>query len=289
MSSFNKYNFPNEKILRNAHKEFEKLLTRQTTELEWQEFFTAHPYVFSLSLHLRLEPQDIIPLARRGESEPDFIFYPRKLTPPPFYGVIEIKRPDSTIVTIPRSNIAILSRDTATAIEQAKCYGDTVRPAIMKSDNILFLGSELYMFVIMGLTSELKLKLDNSFLQNMIQNEIPRNLHILPYDSLLKRFEQAIPPKLHILVSTHDEKDKEPTDIKKNLLKSVEEIEMSVYSANALRNANIHSLSDLVQMNEEEMIGTKNFSQKSINEIKEILRNFDLELNMKIEKDKKAT
>lgn len=289
MSSFNKYNLPNEKILRTARKEFERLLTQQTNEPEWQEFFTIHPYVFSLSLPLRLEPHDIIPLARPGKSEPDFIFYPRKLTPPPFYGVIEIKRPDSKIVTISRSNIAILSRDAETAIEQAEFYSGTVRDAIMKRDKILFLGNESYIFVIMGLTSELESKLDNSFLQNIIQRKLPHNLQILPYDYLLKRFEQEIPPKLHVLVSAHDDKDKELTDSKKNLLKSIDEIEISVHSANALRNANIHSISDLVQMTEEEMIGTKNFSQKSINEIKEILRNWGLKLNMKIEKDKKAT
>ena len=289
MSPFNKYNFPNEKILRNARKEFERLLTQQTTEPEWQEFFTVHPYVFSLSLPLRLEPQGIIPLARPGKSEPDFIFYPKKLTPPPFYGVIEIKRPDSKIVTISRSNIAILTRDTETAIEQAKFYGGTVREAIMKSDKILFLGNELYMFVIMGLTSELNSKLHNGFLHDMIQPKLPHNLQILPYDYLLKRFEQEIPPKLHVLVSTHDDKDKELTDIKENLSKNVDEIEMTVRSANALRNANIHWLSDLVQMTEEEMIGTKNFGQKSISEIKEILRNLGLKLNMKIEQDKKVS
>lgn len=289
MSSFNKYNFPNEKILRNARKEFERLLTQQTNEPEWQEFFTVHPYVLSLSLPLRLEPQDIMPLARPGESEPDFIFYPKKLTPPPFYGVIEIKRPNSKIVTIARSNIAILSRDAETAIEQAKFYSGTVRSTIMKRDNILFLGNELYIFVIMGLISELKSKLDNSFLHHMIQSKLPHNLQILPYDYLLKRFEQEIPPKLHVLVPTLDDKDKEPTDINENLLKSVDEIEISVRSYIALKNANIHSLADLVQMTEEEMIRTKNIGQKSINEIKEILKNLGLKLNMKIEKDKKAT
>ena len=46
-------------------------------ELEWQRFFAEHPYVLSMSLPLRLDPQDIMPLARIGKTEPDFIFYPR--------------------------------------------------------------------------------------------------------------------------------------------------------------------------------------------------------------------
>lgn len=288
MASFNKYNFPNEKILRNARKEFENLLTQQTNEPEWQEFFTVHPYVLSLSLPLRLEPQDIIPLARPGKTEPDFIFYPKELTPPPFYGLIELKRPDSKIVTLTRANVAILSRDAMTAIEQAKSYDSTVRPAIMKRANILFLGNNSYIFVIMGMTSELKSKLDNSLL-DMIQSNLPQNLQILPYDHLLERFEQTLPPKFHVLVPTLDNKDKEPADINESLLKSVDELEMSVRSYLALRNANIHSLADLVQMTEYEMIKTKNFGQKSINEIKEILRTLGLKLNMKIEKDKEVT
>ncbi len=96
--TFNKYNFPNEKILRSARKAFERMLTQQTKEVEWQQFFTLNPYVLSLSLPLRLDPQDIIPLARPGLPEPDFIFYHRELTPPPFFGVIEIKKPNSKIL-----------------------------------------------------------------------------------------------------------------------------------------------------------------------------------------------
>jgi hypothetical protein len=283
MSSFNKDKFSNEKILRNARKEFERLLTERAKEPEWQQFFTIHPYVLSLSLPLRLEPQDIMPLACPGKTEPDFIFYPRKIAQPPFYGVIEIKRPDSKIVTITRSNVAILSRDAETAIEQAKSYSRTVRSTVMKRDNILFLGNESYIFVIMGMTSELTSKLANSFFQDMIQSKLPRNLQILPYDYLFKRFEQEIPPKLHVLVPTFNDKDDEPTDINENLLKSIDELELSVRSYISLKNAKIRTIAELVQKTEQEMIKTKNFGRKSLNEIKEILSAMGLHFNMKIE------
>ena len=102
---------PSQKDLRDAREQFDALLSRRTLEAEWQTFFTDHPYVLSLSLPLRLQPRDIIPMGRHGRTEPDFLFYPRHLAPPPFYGVIELKRPDSPIVTVTRQNVARLTGD----------------------------------------------------------------------------------------------------------------------------------------------------------------------------------
>ena len=67
------------------------------------------------------------------------------------------------------------------------------------------------------------------------------------------------------------------------LWRSVDELELSVRSANCLQNANIHYIGDLVQRSEAEMLKTKNFGRKSLNEIKEILANMGLSLGMKIE------
>lgn len=71
--------------------------------------------------------------------------------------------------------------------------------------------------------------------------------------------------------------------INENLLKSIEELELSVRAHNCLKNANIQTIADLVQKTEEEMLKTKNFGRKSLNEIKEILRSMGLELGMKID------
>jgi DNA-directed RNA polymerase subunit alpha len=68
-----------------------------------------------------------------------------------------------------------------------------------------------------------------------------------------------------------------------NLYRSVEELELSVRSANCLQNANIRYIYELVQKTEAEMLKTKNFGRKSLNEIKEILGEMGLGLGMKLD------
>ena len=68
-----------------------------------------------------------------------------------------------------------------------------------------------------------------------------------------------------------------------NLYRSVEELELSVRSANCLKNAEILKLYQLVQKSEAEMLKTKNFGRKSLNEIKEVLAEMGLSLGMKLD------
>ncbi|MEZ2348876.1 DNA-directed RNA polymerase subunit alpha [Terriglobus sp. RCC_193] len=68
-----------------------------------------------------------------------------------------------------------------------------------------------------------------------------------------------------------------------NLNRSVEELELSVRSYNCLKNANISTIGELIQKTEAEMLKTKNFGRKSLNEIKEILAQMGLSLGMKID------
>jgi DNA-directed RNA polymerase subunit alpha len=70
----------------------------------------------------------------------------------------------------------------------------------------------------------------------------------------------------------------EPTPLNPNLFRSVDELELSVRSANCLQNANIRYIGELVQRTEAEMLKTKNFGRKSLNEIKELLTSMGLEL-----------
>jgi DNA-directed RNA polymerase subunit alpha len=77
------------------------------------------------------------------------------------------------------------------------------------------------------------------------------------------------------------ETEEEP--LNENLFRSVEELELSVRSANCLQNANIHLIGELVQKTEAEMLKTKNFGRKSLKEIKEILADMGLSLGMKID------
>jgi DNA-directed RNA polymerase subunit alpha len=71
--------------------------------------------------------------------------------------------------------------------------------------------------------------------------------------------------------------------LNENLDKSVEELELSVRSYNCLKNANIRTIRELVHKTEGEMLKTKNFGRKSLNEIKEILHSMGLSLGMRID------
>jgi DNA-directed RNA polymerase subunit alpha len=68
-----------------------------------------------------------------------------------------------------------------------------------------------------------------------------------------------------------------------DLAKSVEELELSVRSYNCLKNANIQTIAELVQKTDSEMLRTRNFGRKSLNEIKEILENMELHLGVKLD------
>ncbi len=85
--------------------------------------------------------------------------------------------------------------------------------------------------------------------------------------------------------STSEEisEDKSPVVYNENLDRSVEELELSVRSYNCLKNANIATIRELVQKSEQEMLKTKNFGRKSLNEIKEILQSMGLGLGMKFD------
>jgi DNA-directed RNA polymerase subunit alpha len=100
-------------------------------------------------------------------------------------------------------------------------------------------------------------------------------------------------PKEEVVVDVEEENDEiiveddSPEEIlgefNENLLKSVDELELSVRSNNCLKNANINTIADLVQRTESEMLRTKNFGRKSLNEIKEMVSKMGLHFNMKIE------
>lgn len=77
--------------------------------------------------------------------------------------------------------------------------------------------------------------------------------------------------------------EEQAKEINKHLFRSVNELELSVRAANCLKNANIKTIADLVQKTEVEMLKTKNFGKKSLNEIKEMLAEMGLSLGTKLE------
>jgi DNA-directed RNA polymerase subunit alpha len=82
---------------------------------------------------------------------------------------------------------------------------------------------------------------------------------------------------------SYSEDEGEKESVNENLLRSVDELELSVRSANCLKHANIKLIGDLVQKTEAEILATKNFGRKSLNEIKDILTEMGLSLGMKLD------
>ncbi len=80
-----------------------------------------------------------------------------------------------------------------------------------------------------------------------------------------------------------DAKDDGDKSFNENIYRSVDELELSVRSSNCLKNARINTIYQLVQKTDSEMLKTKNFGRKSLNEIKEVLTSMDLSLGMDLE------
>ncbi|MBE9546190.1 MAG: DNA-directed RNA polymerase subunit alpha [Proteobacteria bacterium] len=113
---------------------------------------------------------------------------------------------------------------------------------------------------------------------------------ILPEDAVAYA-AKTLKNQLDVFINFEEEEEEEEEHkeveekekINENLLRSVEELELSVRSANCLQNAGITLIGELVQKTEAEMLKTKNFGRKSLNEIKEILTEMGLNLGMKVD------
>ncbi len=117
--------------------------------------------------------------------------------------------------------------------------------------------------------------------------EVWTNGAVKPVDAVALA-AKILKDQLSIFINFEEEEEPvqlggEDEPLNENLFRSVEELELSVRSANCLQNANIHLIGELVQRSEAEMLKTKNFGRKSLKEIKEILHEMGLSLGMKID------
>lgn len=120
--------------------------------------------------------------------------------------------------------------------------------------------------------------------------EVLTNGCLEPEDALAYA-AKILKDQLSIFINFEEEPEAEEEDLEQeqerlneNLFKSVDELELSVRSANCLKHANIQLIGELVQKTESEILATKNFGRKSLNEIKEILEEMGLSLGMKLER-----
>lgn len=121
--------------------------------------------------------------------------------------------------------------------------------------------------------------------------EVTTNGSISPEESV-SQAAQILRDHLEIFVNFKEESrpelpavDVDRVRLIENLKRSVDELELSVRSYNCLKNANIRNIGELVQRSEAEMLKTRNFGRKSLNEIKEILETMGLSLGMKLDEE----
>ena len=119
--------------------------------------------------------------------------------------------------------------------------------------------------------------------------EVWTNGSVLPADAI-GLAAKLLKDHMNIFINFEEEletmaasEERKPEIRNENLNRSVEELELSVRSYNCLKNANIQTIGELVQKTEAEMLKTKNFGRKSLNEIKEILASMGLSLGMRID------
>lgn len=187
--------------LREARERLAYLIKSLAPESEFQKLFTEFPCILSEALPLKLSPNDIIPLGRPGITEPDFVYFADKLLPYPLCGIIEIKRPNTPVVVVPRKNVILLSTDARTAVEQCQKFTPNLHFEMRRRfDCAAFIGNEALNFVIMGLTKDVAKKLTEDWQNKDLMAQIPANCRILTYDTVLDQFSKRVPKRTLLLV-----------------------------------------------------------------------------------------
>jgi hypothetical protein len=129
------------------------------------------------------------PLARPGIAEPDFLLYPTTPHAVAPLGLIELKRPDSQILHMPRREVLRLASPAADALAQARKYAlDLGRQTIYRPDQLLAFGNRLQLFLIVGMSHEIAAKLTSDLLRLQYSQLLPRNCNLIPFDTLLEAF-----------------------------------------------------------------------------------------------------
>jgi DNA-directed RNA polymerase subunit alpha len=200
---------------------------------------------------------------------------------------------DLTILT-PNLHIATLDKDATLDVEMTVKHGRGYVPAERNKEEGLPIG----VIAIDSIFSPIKrvnFQVENARVGRMtdydkLTLEIWTDGTISPRDALSTaagilrdHVEIFINPEARVEGRGELTGDEAQREINKNLFRSVNELELSVRAANCLKNANIKTIADLVQKTEAEMLKTKNFGKKSLNEIKEILTEMGLGLGVKLE------
>ena len=207
----------------------------------------------------------------------------------------DIQTGDAVEILNPDHYIATLSRDSKLSVEMTVKMGRGYIPAERNKEEDQPIGT-LPMDAIFSPIKKVNYTVTNARV-GQITDYDKLTLEVWTDGSLnpeeaVAHAAKILKDQLSIFITFEEEEEEEeesaeehvePEKLNENLFRSVDELELSVRSANCLKHANIKLIGDLVQKTEAEILATKNFGRKSLNEIKEILAEMGLSLGMKLE------
>ncbi len=232
-------------------------------------------------------------LTLNGEATSKRI-YIKKSTPGALTAADITADPDVTVLN-PEHHIATLDKNGSLDMEMVVCKGRGYVPSEkhnLEDESIQMIPIDAIFSPIEKVTFTVeKTRVEQSTDYDQLVMELWTNGGITPDDAVAHAAKIV---KDHMQIFINFDEEPEPVqpqvDEKKqkvlvNMAKCVEELELSVRSYNCLKNANIQTISELIQKTDGEMLRTRNFGRKSLNEIKEILEEMGLHLGMKIDEE----
>jgi DNA-directed RNA polymerase subunit alpha len=204
----------------------------------------------------------------------------------------DIIAPPSVEILNPGQKIATLSRDAKLEMEMTLKMGRGYVPAERNKEEGAPVDT-IFIDAVFSPVHKVNFNVTNARVgqrtdYDRIVFEVHTDGSVKPDDAMAYA-AKILQDQVGIFVNFQDEPRPEQRDdgpsipLNDHLFKSVDELEFSVRSQNCLQNADIKYIGELVQKSEQEMLKTKNFGHKSLNEIKEILREMGLELGMRVE------
>jgi hypothetical protein len=186
--------------LRQARDQFAALLENpDSPEREWQKLFTNSPFILTDCLRLGIAPQQLIP-CKTGRAEADFYFFPETEDPLSPFGVIEVKRPNTPILRVPRKDVICLSAKVTDAVAQAQKYATELKAEIVNSrSQLVIFGNLLHMIVIAGLSGEIARKVTMQLHSSQVANLLPPECRLVCFDELFQSLASKVPPVFHVV------------------------------------------------------------------------------------------
>ncbi len=205
----------------------------------------------------------------------------------------DIEKSESVEILNPQKPIATLSKKGKLKMEMVVKMGKGYVPAERKSDTNKEIG-EILIDASFSPIKKVNYIITNARVGQItdydkLTMEITTDGSVLPEDSIAfaaKILKEQMTPFINFEEEpepVESEEEEESDKMNENLFRPVSELELSVRSANCLKNAEISLIGELVQKSETEMLKTKNFGRKSLNEIKTILTEMGLSLGMKLD------